>query len=137
MRQQAWNEVKIALIDYPKCEWYINQIRQEKLYPYKPTDVNDDISSGSFSPDGISNRVISIQEDVTYNRLVFQRDTIKRKLDASPAWVSELVALMYFGEDELKLTPACQLLGINWRTGKKAYETFMEELAKDLGILTF
>lgn len=137
MRQRAWDEVKIALMDYPKADWYVQQIRMSKLFPYNPIDENADISSGSFSPDGIVNKVISIQDDVTLNRIRYQQQVIKRRLKCSPCWLQEIIELMYFQDTKLKLTPACEIAGVDFRAGKKAYEAFMSELAGDLGILTF
>lgn len=137
MRQRAWDEVKIALMDYPKADWYVNQIRMSKLFPYNPIDDNAGISSGSFSPDGIVNKVISIQDDVTLNRIRYQQQVIERRLKCSPCWLQEIIELMYFQDTKLKLTPACEIAGVDFRAGKKAYEGFMTGLAGELGILTF
>ena len=136
MRQQAWDEVKTALYDYPKTDWYLNQLRQNKLFPYVPNDLNKDFKGGGYSPDGIVNKVISIHDDILYRRLSFQRDTIQNELENSEKWLKDLITLMYLNPTKLKLKPASELVGKSWRTAKAGHEEFMENLARRLGILT-
>lgn len=137
MRQQAWDEVKTVLTDYPKYEWYINQVRESVLYPWKPSDANADISSGSFSPDGVVNKVIKIEDNIILNRLMFQKNVVEKKLAETPEWLVELIDIMYFGNNHLKLRPASELVGVSYRTAKKYHEEFMIDLAGMLGIIRF
>lgn len=137
MRQQAWNECKTALYDYPKTEYYLNRIRTEKLFPYTSTDDNKGVGSTGFSSDGIVNKVISIHDDVLYRRLIFQRDVIENELNNSPSWVADMIRLMYLNREPIALKPASELVGKNWRTAKLYHEKFMVSLAQNLGIITF
>lgn len=136
VRQQAWNEVKTALYDYPKTEYYLNQLRQNKLFPYVANDLNKDFKAGGYSPNGVVNKVISIHDDVLYRRLLFQHDTIENELENSETWLKDLITLMYINPNKLKLKPASELVGKSWRKAKEEHEQFMERLARRLGILT-
>lgn len=135
MRQQAWNEVKIALFDYPNYDAYINSVRQSKLYPYKQSDENIGGGKSSGGKGGLDNTVIALADDVLLRRLIFQRDTIKRRLDLSPEWVRDMISLMYFSSNRLPISKACDFVGRDRRTCKKYHEEFVSNLAGDLGIL--
>ena len=137
MRQEAWDEVKIALYDYPKLDYYINQLRQEKLFPYLPNDDNSWIRGEGTNSDMVSRQVISINDDIVYKRLCFQREQIRRSLEQSPEWLRDLIGLMYLRSTRLKLKPASELVGKDYRAAKKGHEQFMTELAQSLGIITF
>ncbi|MBK0347867.1 hypothetical protein JDW15_04310 [Aerococcaceae bacterium zg-ZJ1578] len=137
MRQQAWNECKTVLRDYPKTDYYLNRIRTEKLFPYTATDDNRGVAKSGYNADGIVNKVISIHDDVLYRRLIFQRDVVENELNNSPAWLADMIRLMYFNREPLALKPASELVGKNWRTAKQHHERFMVRLANNLGIITF
>lgn len=133
MRQQAWDEVKTVLKDYPKYDWYIDQIRFSKLYPYKTTDENIGGGKSSSRGDGLERTVISIADDVTIKRLEFQRKAVDDALNSFSDWVGDLIALMFFKGERLSLTQAGELVGKSFRTTKKYYLEFMEEVADNLG----
>ena len=133
MRQQAWDEVKTVLKDYPKYNWYIDQIRFSKLYPYKVTDENIGGGKASSRGDGLERTVISIADDVTIKRLEFQRKAVEDALRVSPEWVEDLITLMFFEGERMSLTQAGELVGKSFRTAKKYYLEFMEEVADNLG----
>lgn len=138
MRQQAWEEVKIVLNDYPRYDWYINQILNERLNPWRPSDENVGGGKSSSSDNSKLERVVvSIADDMTLRKLEFQRNMVKRKLDRSPEWLKELIAYMHFGTEKMALRPASELVGKSWRLAKKEYSNFMEELAGELGIIRF
>lgn len=135
MRQQAWDEVKIALRDYPHYDRYINEIRQKHIYPYIPTDSNIGGSRGSRDISGLDGTVVSIADDMMLNRIIFQKKMINDRLSRSESWVRQLIALMYFGDSNVRLSTASELVGRDRRTGKKYHNEFMEGLAKDLGVI--
>ena len=138
MRQEAWDEVKIVLRDYPRYGFYINQIRNDKLYPYRVADENIGGGKSSSSDNGGLDRVVvSIADDTTLRKIEFQKQIVEHRLAKSPEWLQELISLMYFETRCIALRPASEIVGKSWQTCKKYYTLFMEDLAKDLGVITF
>ena len=135
MRQEAWTQVKIILRDYPKTDYYIERIRHNILYPWRPTDENIGGSSSGLKKDQLENTVVCIADDHTIRRLEFNRHIVKMNLETQEPWFQELINLMYFTRN-LSLTPASEQVGVTYRTAKKYYERFMLQLAKDLGFVT-
>lgn len=134
MRQEAWDELKLVLHDYPFYDHYLREMRYSKLYPYRRPDENIGGGKASMSPDGIERTVVTIADDMVMNKMQFQQRVVEETLDKSPEWVGELIEMMYFHKERKSMTEASQLVGRNWRTCKKAYVEFMERLAGNLGI---
>ena len=134
MRQQAWDEVKFVLADFPKYDLYINELRFSNLYPYKQTDTNIGGGKGSLRGDGLERTVVRIADNIQLNRLVFQQEVTRGLLNESPEWVQEMIGFMHFDNTKRSLSEASELVGKSWKTAKKYYVEFMEELADRLGI---
>ena len=134
MRQQAWTEVKEVLRDYPRYASYIHQIRQSKLYPYRITDENIGGGKSSSTHDSLERMVISIADDLTIRRLEHQKRSVEETLCDHPEWVEEMIEMMFLSRNKLSLTQAGELTGRSFRTAKKYYVEFMEDLAGRLGI---
>ena len=65
------------------------------------------------------------------------RSVVDKKLAETPDWLVELIDIMYFSNNHLKLRPASELVGVSYRTAKKYNEEFMIDLAGMLGIIRF
>lgn len=135
MRQEAWDEVKIALKDYPRYDFYINQVRMGLLHPYSRTDDNIGGSKGTRNTEGLDYKVISITEDVMLRKLEFQKDTITHRLSLEPQWVRDMIQMMYFNSNHLPLYKVADFVGRDPKTCKKYHTAFMEGLARDLGVV--
>ena len=138
MRQSAWNECKQALRDYRRYEWYIRELEQGILNPWTPADLNQGITgSRKSADDSMVNTVVRLNEDQALRRVKFYQSTIENLLKESPEWVADLIDTMYLGREPVKLRPASELVGVGYRRAKEGHNQFMEDLARDLGILTF
>lgn len=138
MRQSAWNECKQALRDYRRYDWYIRELEQGILNPWTPADLNQGITgSRKSADDSMVNTIVRLNEDQALRRVKFYKSTIENLLKESPEWVADLIDTMYLGREPVKLRPASELKGIGYRRAKEGHNQFMEDLARDLGILTF
>ncbi|MGX7091192.1 transcriptional regulator [Hutsoniella sourekii] len=63
MKRSTFNYIKDILKDYPKIDQYIKQREEELRYPFKAADVNADIKSKGKPADGMSNLLITIDQD--------------------------------------------------------------------------
>lgn len=139
MRQSAWEEVKTALLDYRKYDWYIREYEQSILNPWVPSDANAGIRSkgGATGDNSMFNKVYRLGEDQALKKIKFYKATIENHLANSPDWLVDLITIMYFGKEQRKLRPASELVGVGYRKAKEGHNAFMEELARLLGIITF
>lgn len=138
MRQSAWNECKQALRDYRRYEWYIRELEQGILNPWTPADLNQGITgSRKSADDSMVNTIVRLNEDQALRRVKFYKSTIENLFETNPDWLVELIKTMYCKNDLVKLRPASELVGVGYRRAKEGHNQFMEDLARDLGILTF
>lgn len=135
MRKQAFDEVKIALMDYPKYDLYLESLRTSKMYPHIQSDENIGGSHGSLKLDRLENTVISIVDDLVYRKIRFQQAVIKERLERTPSWVCDLIGLIYFSTNPVSMRTASDLVGRDRKTCKKYHDDFMERLAGDLGVI--
>ncbi|XJS09858.1 transcriptional regulator [Aerococcaceae bacterium WGS1372] len=136
MKRSTFNYVKQILKDYPNIDKHI-QLREEELrYPYRESDINEDIKSNGQT-DRMTNMLITIDQDRRLAALERNKRVIEHNLHMADEDTQTIIKELYIARyPKYTMSGLVNQMMVECGRSKafKLRDEFFENVADDLGL---